>query len=702
MKNNITGISIHKNFIILFIAAAGLLFSFPVLAESPLDDILNQDQIVELSLSQNEDVFIIEPTQDIVFKNVHSSVEKKLKANNVYRFELKEISESNTPTYSIQIHALSQKEAAQQVVKAIKSNGFSEVELTYEDELYKVLVGRFTSRPPAEELKEKLEEIGFSGWIATREASGSSNIMRATHRNSGEIIFEGQHFIADPAEIIHQNNWYQGKLEGYYSNAEINFNLLTSIDSLTAARIAHLEKNMNYLFSEKMIEILALFIRTDLVSGWYENDDFTDVLKRFDRPDRRIEMVVESTEGKYITFNDKINTDIRLFDLDLISINSISDWISVGVDSKDILTYYYPEAQIFDVREIISTEIIVDSRIQRGLKYKEFRQETWSGKRAITVIELDLNNQFYQIKPVLAGNTIDEVENLNQIGERYKALAGINGGYFQSSGKPLGLYMEKGTIVTGKVRDLLRTALLIDEAGNLDMGIYAWQGRLFLPDGDSLVITGANRKPADEEAVIINRYYGEVAPQLEPDSVEIVLNNEGTIIGIKRSHLLPPTTIPQEGFVIQARGQKSWPLGSLKSDSTLDYKNEFLPEPDLPGEVHYALGAGPTLIKEGEVAITSDQEFFQPDIVHGRSPRSALGITEDDKLILVTVDGRQPERSIGMTLEELANFMKEQGAVTAMNLDGGASARMLVRGFTMNLPSAERNIGNAILIIPKL
>lgn len=57
-----------------------------------------------------------------------------------------------------------------------------------------------------------------------------------------------------------------------------------------------------------------------------------------------------------------------------------------------------------------------------------------------------------------------------------------------------------------------------------------------------------------------------------------------------------------------------------------------------------------------------------------RHPRTAAGVSGDGRTLwLVTVDGRQPDWSVGMTLPELGDLMIELGAVDALNLDGGGS-----------------------------
>ena len=64
------------------------------------------------------------------------------------------------------------------------------------------------------------------------------------------------------------------------------------------------------------------------------------------------------------------------------------------------------------------------------------------------------------------------------------------------------------------------------------------------------------------------------------------------------------------------------------------------------------------------------------DAVTQLQPRTAVGVTGDNKLLLMTVDGRQPGFSEGVTLVELANLLAGYGAVNAINLDGGGSSTM--------------------------
>ena len=77
--------------------------------------------------------------------------------------------------------------------------------------------------------------------------------------------------------------------------------------------------------------------------------------------------------------------------------------------------------------------------------------------------------------------------------------------------------------------------------------------------------------------------------------------------------------------------------------------------------------------------------------IGGRNPRTAIGYTKDNNLILLTADGREGS-SIGLTLVELAQLMKEYGCVNAMNLDGGGSTVMYIKGNVVNKPAVNGGI----------
>jgi len=93
----------------------------------------------------------------------------------------------------------------------------------------------------------------------------------------------------------------------------------------------------------------------------------------------------------------------------------------------------------------------------------------------------------------------------------------------------------------------------------------------------------------------------------------------------------------------------------------------------MPGAVRCAVSGSPLLLEGGQI----------PDSVRaGRPhPRTAVALDASGRrLLLVVVDGRQPNYSEGATLHELADIIREHGGHAALNLDGGGSTTLVVEG----------------------
>lgn len=104
----------------------------------------------------------------------------------------------------------------------------------------------------------------------------------------------------------------------------------------------------------------------------------------------------------------------------------------------------------------------------------------------------------------------------------------------------------------------------------------------------------------------------------------------------------------------------------------------------------------PTLILNGKKQITSGDGGW------GIAPRTAIGQKADGHILLLVIDGRQPQYSLGATIVDVQNILYDNGAVTAANLDGGSSTTMYYQGKIINSPCdllGERCIPTAILVI---
>ena len=87
-----------------------------------------------------------------------------------------------------------------------------------------------------------------------------------------------------------------------------------------------------------------------------------------------------------------------------------------------------------------------------------------------------------------------------------------------------------------------------------------------------------------------------------------------------------------------------------------------------------------------------------------RHPRTMVGVGAKGSIWLVTVDGRNPAVSLGMTFAELQRLAERIGLRDALNLDGGGSTTMVVRGEVVNHPSdptGPRRVTDGLLVFPR-
>lgn len=110
-----------------------------------------------------------------------------------------------------------------------------------------------------------------------------------------------------------------------------------------------------------------------------------------------------------------------------------------------------------------------------------------------------------------------------------------------------------------------------------------------------------------------------------------------------------------------------------------------------------AVGGGPVLLQNSEIKITNNEERkFGGKAKYDKHPRTAMGYTKDNKLIILVVQGRFPNVAEGASLTQEAQILKDLGCVEALNLDGGGSSCLLVNGKETIKPSDKAGTQRAI------
>lgn len=323
--------------------------------------------------------------------------------------------------------------------------------------------------------------------------------------------------------------------------------------------------------------------------------------------------------------------------------------------------------------------------VGKGIKHIKLVRYYQGRPVRLNVIEADLNvNPKLRVEPVLASTTLSRKASITAMAKRNNSLVAVNGAFFlPQTGCPLGTMMVNKKLYTGPVFN--RVAM-----GIFDNGFAMDRVKLnaTIKSGWNTIKLDNINQPRMSIAYTIayTPDWGQLSPTTPKNGVQIVVSNNN-ITSITKSRV----QIPKDGYVIVGPASV---LGSLKVKEKISIDIKTLPDWE---NVNHIISGGPYLVKDGKVYVDiQDQKLLA---IGGRNPRTAIGYTKDNHFIIVTADGREGS-SIGLTLKELAYYMQKIGCVNAMNLDGGGSTVMYVKGYITNKPPVKGGIAlsNALTI----
>ncbi len=339
--------------------------------------------------------------------------------------------------------------------------------------------------------------------------------------------------------------------------------------------------------------------------------------------------------------------------------------------------------------EQATREIIFDKKIKekyvgakiadvdKGVKHIKMLRYYNGRPVRINVVEICQGvNENLIVEPQIASDTLASRKKISNIATKDNAIVSINGGYFKpQTGVPLGTLMINKKIYTGPIYD--RVAMGIFDNG------YAMSRVQLKASIDTniggLKIDNINQpRMLSTHTIVYTPDWGAVTPPSPKYGKQVVIA-DGKFVETS----VGSTTIPKNGFVV---------VGPEKNlNKILNAKNYKLNVKTSPQweDVNHIISGGPYLVKNKEIFV--DMTAQKLASIGGRNPRTAIGYTSENHLIMLTADGREGA-SIGLTLMELASLMKEFGCVNAMNLDGGGSTVMYIKGQIVNKPAEQGGI----------
>ena len=299
----------------------------------------------------------------------------------------------------------------------------------------------------------------------------------------------------------------------------------------------------------------------------------------------------------------------------------------------------------------------------------------------------------------------------------YAALAAVNGDLFSENGLPQGLTMLNGQVATAPKR---RATFALSREGKPFIGYFTeewtWQAEVRASTGAPFPITLLNQPCVSGQICLYNELARSVPAR--SGALSVRTNSRGEVLAL----------VEDEGLRVRANERVLLGTGAgaswLSKYARLGQRLQINigTEPPL-SDYRQAISGGPIILRAGQFvqdcmcalgdcSLTARPaaklrcEDFSTDWkekhYHSvRMPRTGIGFDQARQtLIVAVVDGYQRGYSRGITQREFADLLQEFGASEAMELDGGGSSTMVLKGKVINRPpdaSGERYVANALL-----
>jgi hypothetical protein len=346
----------------------------------------------------------------------------------------------------------------------------------------------------------------------------------------------------------------------------------------------------------------------------------------------------------------------------------------------------------------------IPKKVIKGVRFLQMRK----AKSDVFVLKVT-PNLIPRVDVALAKDVLPGHEKTRSLAKRRRAVAAINGDFGTPSGRPSHTFAEDGDLKQVSFAVAPTFAMTQDEATvhmarpfetvtaveHDDWPVDRWnfgepgatEISAFTQAAGSLELPPANACSARLQPVSGRRWGpGFAGVAVDYQVAEVTCS---------------PTALaaPGPGQVVLS-GQPGSDGGILVGSLSLGETVSLTWSIGFPGVLD-TVGGIPLLVEDGAVAVPKPCTTS----ICKRHPRTAIGVTGAGKILMVVVDGRRKD-SRGVTLGRFARLMQGLNARFALNLDGGGSSTMVVRGKkgglkVVNQPSdgGQRKVSSAVLVL---
>ncbi|MCC5622438.1 phosphodiester glycosidase family protein [Nostoc sp. CHAB 5715] len=360
--------------------------------------------------------------------------------------------------------------------------------------------------------------------------------------------------------------------------------------------------------------------------------------------------------------------------------------------SPQVSTVDNPNRLIIDIRPDPLEER--DITWAPGLRWRQHYVNLDTERFPVVWLEVNPRKFGLTLKPMWASlDGLAGTAPLIQTAQRYLAVAGINGGYFNRNNRlPLGAIRRDGQWLSGPI--LNRGAIAWNDSGQFYFGRLTLEETLITTNDQRLPILFLNSGYVQSGIARYTPAWGSTYTPLTDNEIILVVEKDQItqqLPGGKVGETAVP--IPHDGYLLTLRANAAsaasqLPIGSAVSISSATVTTDFSRYPHI-------IGAGPLLVQNRQIVLDAKGEKFSNAFIAEKAIRSSICTTATGTLMITAVHNRAG--GYGPNLAEHAQLLQQMGCVDALNLDGGSSTSLYLGGQLLDRsPSTAARVHNGI------
>lgn len=323
------------------------------------------------------------------------------------------------------------------------------------------------------------------------------------------------------------------------------------------------------------------------------------------------------------------------------------------------------------------SEIISPGVIRKKYEYNNGKQNT-----IVNVLECNLDNPLLEIAVIPGKGKYNQRATVSQMAKSTDATAVVNGDFFNMAlqGTP-----EGPSIVDGKLQSSPCVmqgvySLGIDDKDVAHIEPITFSGTATASNGKTYPIDGLNKsyywyeptvEYSHENKIQLYNDFWASSTRGDKKNTEVLVNQDGVVEQISENKSFP-FPVPDGKIIMQVDGTaKDFIMQNVSVGSKIKLDYDISPNRNWK----FLVGGHALLVDNGAVVpYTKDI-----NVLGGVRARTAGGISKDGKTLYLATAEARTNKSAGMSLKDMSNFMVSIGADRAVNLDGGGSTTMVVK-----------------------